>query len=209
MDVFLENFQTALTPSLFGNYIAFFLQNFFPEKSVHKFAMNFFGLAMTPPSPPPFWTFLPKFTTKIYRFETKKNCNVIFWIGTFPKKHPYLGRRSPLSELLLKTFGQQWLLHWQYSHQDDHQEDDPDDQHDDHEEGLDRRGDGCAGGGVIMWRMGSATDTFTLHFAILFIEQHFVLLSATDTSFTQHTADATLCTSLQSISNTSATGAWS
>ena len=36
------------------------------------------------------------------------------------------------------------------SHQDDHQEDDPDDQHDDHEEGLDRRGDGCAGGGVIM-----------------------------------------------------------
>ena len=110
---------------------------------------------------------------------------------------PHLKCFSELvTKVLLKTFGQQWFLHWQYSHQDDHQEDDPDDQHDDHEEGLDRRGDGCAGGGVIMWRMGSATDTFTLHYAILFIEQHFVLLSATDTSFTQHTADATLCTSL-------------
>ena len=46
---------------------------------MHKFAMKLFGLAMTPPLPP-CWIFFPKFTTKIYRFETKKICKVIFWI---------------------------------------------------------------------------------------------------------------------------------
>ena len=45
--------------------------------------MKFFGLEMTPPLPS-FWTFFPKFTTKIYRFKTKKVCNVIFWIGNDP-----------------------------------------------------------------------------------------------------------------------------
>ena len=59
------------------------------------------------PPPPPFWTFFPKFTTRIYRFETNKICNVIFWIGndppppfgSFPKKHP-LVRRSSLMQVM-------------------------------------------------------------------------------------------------------------
>ena len=41
-------------------------------------------------------TFFPKFLTKIYPFETKKICNVIFWIVSFPKKHPFSGIQSPL-----------------------------------------------------------------------------------------------------------------
>ena len=91
----------------FGNYIALFFAK------VCKYALtcvnlqwNFLDWRWPPPSPP-FWTFFPKFTTKIYRFETKKICNVIFWIGndpppppfgSFPKKHPFLGQRSPLNE---------------------------------------------------------------------------------------------------------------
>ena len=113
MDVFLENSQTAFDPppSFLEITLRFFPENplsmrkfamkffglamtppgpplplfleitlrFFPENllSMRKFAMKFFGLGMTPPSPP-FWTFFPKFTTKIYRFETNKICNVIF-----------------------------------------------------------------------------------------------------------------------------------
>ena len=44
--------------------------------------MKFFGLEMTPS--PPFWTFFPKFTTKIYRFGTQK-------IWTFFKKTSIFG----------------------------------------------------------------------------------------------------------------------
>ena len=73
--------------------------------STRKFAMKFFGLAMTPPLSPPFWKLHCVFFSKIYRFETNKICNVIFWIGndpphppfgTFPKKHPFLSRESSL-----------------------------------------------------------------------------------------------------------------
>ena len=86
--VFLKKVQTASTaplPSLFGNFIALF----------HKYTLTCIN----------FWTFFQKFTTKIYRFETNKICNVIFWIGndpprlgTFPKRHPYLGERTSLSK---------------------------------------------------------------------------------------------------------------
>ena len=44
--------------------------------------MIFFGLEM--PTPPPFWTFFPKYTTKIYHFKYKKICNVIFGIENYP-----------------------------------------------------------------------------------------------------------------------------
>ena len=52
MDVFLENFQTALTPPP-RPFLEITLR-FFPENplSMRKFAMKFFGLAMTPPLPP-------------------------------------------------------------------------------------------------------------------------------------------------------------
>ena len=105
MDVFLENFQTTLTPP--RPFLEITLR-FFPENplSMRKFAMKFFGLAMTPPLPPFLEITLRFFFSKIYRFETNKICNVIFWIGNdpippppseiFKKKHPYLGSRSPL-----------------------------------------------------------------------------------------------------------------
>ena len=53
MNVFLENFQTALTPPLPRPFLEITLR-FFPENplSLRKFAMKFFGLAMTPPSHP-------------------------------------------------------------------------------------------------------------------------------------------------------------
>ena len=83
---------------------------FFPENplSMRKFAMKFFGLAMTPPPLPPFWKLHCAFLPKIYRFETNKICNVIFWIGNdppppfgrFPKKHPFLVRRSSLMQVM-------------------------------------------------------------------------------------------------------------
>ena len=60
---------------------------FFPENplSMRKFAMKFFGLAMTPPLSPPFWKLhCAFFLSKIYRFETNKICNVIF--RNFSKK---------------------------------------------------------------------------------------------------------------------------
>ena len=84
IDVFFKKSKRPWNPpplSLFGNFIALFSRKLV---SMRKFAMNFFGLAMTPPLSPPFWTFFPKFTTKIYRFETNKICNVIFWIGNDP-----------------------------------------------------------------------------------------------------------------------------
>ena len=65
MDVFLENFQTALTPplSLFGNYIALFSRKFV---SMRKFAMQFLDWRWPPLSPPLFGHFfqnlLPKYT---------------------------------------------------------------------------------------------------------------------------------------------------
>ena len=54
MDVFLENFQTALPPPP-RPFLEITLR-FFPENplSMRKFAMKFFGLAMTPPPSPPF-----------------------------------------------------------------------------------------------------------------------------------------------------------
>ena len=64
-----------------------------------------------------FWTFFPKNTTKIYRFETTKICNVIFWIGndppfgTFPKKHAYLRRQSPLNILLNQWDKRSFSIH--------------------------------------------------------------------------------------------------
>ena len=90
--------------------------------------MKFFGLEMTPPLPP-FWTFFPKFTTKIYRFETKKICNVIFWIGndpppfgSFPKKHPNWGIRSPLMGKVHctgstkgRSGSPKWMFFWKIS----------------------------------------------------------------------------------------------
>ena len=87
LDVFLENSQTAFDPPplpIFGNYIALFFAK------VCKYALTCVNLQWNfldwrwPPPLPPFWTFFPKFTTKIYRFETKKICNVIFWIGNDP-----------------------------------------------------------------------------------------------------------------------------
>ena len=47
--------------------------------------MKFFGLDLTLP---PFLDIFPKYTTKIYRFETNKICNVIFWIGNDPPLPP-------------------------------------------------------------------------------------------------------------------------
>ena len=84
IDVFLENFQTDLTPHC--HFLEITLR-FFPENplSVRKFAMKFFGLAMTPPPLPPFLEItLRFFFSKIYRFEANKICNVIFWIGNDP-----------------------------------------------------------------------------------------------------------------------------
>ena len=54
MDVFLENSQTALTPPP-RPFLEITLR-FFPENplSMHKFAMKFFGLAMTLPPLSPF-----------------------------------------------------------------------------------------------------------------------------------------------------------
>ena len=46
--------------------------------------MTFFGLAMTPPLPPFLEITLRFFLSKIYRFETNKICNVIFWNGNDP-----------------------------------------------------------------------------------------------------------------------------
>ena len=84
MDVFLENFQTALIPPP-RPFLEITLR-FFPENplSMRKFAMKYFGLAMTPPSPPLFGNYIALFFSKIYRFETNKICNVIFWIGNDP-----------------------------------------------------------------------------------------------------------------------------
>ena len=84
LDVFLENSQTALTPPP-RPFLEITLR-FFPENplSMRKFAMKFFGLAMAPPPLPPFWKLHCAFLPKIYRFETNKICNVIFWIGNDP-----------------------------------------------------------------------------------------------------------------------------
>ena len=84
---FLEKFQTTFDPPtppphFLKFHCVFFCKNLLICSNLRKFAMKFFGLEMTPS--PPFWTFFPKFTTKIYRFETKKICNVIFWIGNDP-----------------------------------------------------------------------------------------------------------------------------
>merc|ERR1711989_298894 len=67
--------------------------------------------ALTPPPPTlPFWKLHCAFLPKIYRFETNKICNVIFWIGndpppfgSFPKKHPFSGIQSPLRPSLVST----------------------------------------------------------------------------------------------------------
>ena len=61
--------------------------------------MEFFGLAMTTPPLPPFWTFFPKFTTKIYHFETNKICNEFFGSELFQ----YLARQTSLRMEPTKT----------------------------------------------------------------------------------------------------------
>ena len=63
IDVFLENFQTALTPPIPPRPFMEITLHFFPENplSLRKFAIKFFGLEMTPPFP----SFLDIFS-KIY-----------------------------------------------------------------------------------------------------------------------------------------------
>ena len=61
-----SDYEMTMMETLFGNYIAFFSRKFI---SMRKMCNEIF------------WTFFPKFTTKIYCFETNKICNVIFWIG--------------------------------------------------------------------------------------------------------------------------------
>ena len=65
MDVFLENFQTALEITL----------RFFPENplSMHKFAMQFFGLTMTPPLSPLFGHFFQNLRPKYTALKTTKS----------------------------------------------------------------------------------------------------------------------------------------
>ena len=96
MDVFLENFQRAWPPPPPRPFLEITLC-LFPDNplSMRKFAMKFFGLAMTPPPLPPFWKLHCAFPPKIYRFETNKICNVIFWIGNDPP--------PPFEDFLKKT----------------------------------------------------------------------------------------------------------
>ena len=111
MDVFLENSQTAFAPPP-PSFLEITLR-FFPENplSMRKFAMKFFGLAMTPPPLPPFWKLHCAFLPKIYRFETNKICNVIFWIGNdppppsevFQKNIHFGGSSHPLIKVKVKS----------------------------------------------------------------------------------------------------------
>ena len=78
MDVFLENFQTALTP-LPRPFLEITLR-FFPENplSMRKFAMKFFGLAMTSPLSPPFGHFFQNLPQKYTVLKPKNlQCNFL------------------------------------------------------------------------------------------------------------------------------------
>ena len=87
--------------SFLGNYIALFPRNLL---SMRKFAMTFFGLAMTPPLPPLFGHFFQNLRQKYTVMKPTKSAMYFFGsemtpppFGTFPKKHPLLSRRSSLS----------------------------------------------------------------------------------------------------------------
>ena len=87
---------------------------FFPENplSMRKFAMKFFGFAMTPPLSPFLDIFSKVYDQNIQLWNQQNlQCNFLDqkWlppIGTFPKKHPYLGRQTFLMSAL-------WLGYYQ------------------------------------------------------------------------------------------------
>ena len=72
MDVFLENSQTAFDPP--PSFLEITLR-FFPENplSMRKFAMKFFGLAMTPPPSPLFGNYIALFYPKYTALKPTKS----------------------------------------------------------------------------------------------------------------------------------------
>ena len=60
------------------------LSGFLPKFAHRDDLIRNFSDWRRPPLSPPFWTFFPKFTTKIYRFEPNEICNVIFGIKNYP-----------------------------------------------------------------------------------------------------------------------------
>ena len=77
MDVFLENSQTAFDPP--PSFLEITLR-FFPENplSMRKFAMKFFGLAMTPPLSALFGHFFQNLRPKYTALKPKNlQCNLM------------------------------------------------------------------------------------------------------------------------------------
>ena len=72
--------------------------------------MNLFCTVEEPPSPP-FRTFFPNFMTKICSFETKKICNVMFWIKNDPPPPPLrtFFKKTSKSESMVTPLILQWI----------------------------------------------------------------------------------------------------
>ena len=101
-------------PSFFGNYIALFFAK------VRKYALTCVNLQWNfldwrwPPPLPPFLDIFSKIYDQNIPFWNQKNlqCNFLDWkwppppptFGTFPKKHPFLHRRSSLICNAQQTF---------------------------------------------------------------------------------------------------------